>query len=156
MIADLAKEATCTARRWLNANGSADLDNAQHVLDTSIIQWFLTCGELTVSYVGPGPKFQELPVSDEGRHIKKKKLKGKQRNPPPEEMWVEEKHLDGGASILHLGLTIFGRRDLVLDQGSGLGMICGSGEWGGTRINEHTSELTDVHMCVCACVPWAA
>ena len=34
--------------------------------------------------------------------------------------WAEPEHQDGGASILHLGLTLFGRRGLVCRQGLGL------------------------------------
>ena len=34
--------------------------------------------------------------------------------------WEESLHNDGGASILHLGLTLFGRRDLKMLQGNGL------------------------------------
>jgi hypothetical protein len=33
--------------------------------------------------------------------------------------WEEEQHLDGGASILHMGMTIYGRRALICEQGAG-------------------------------------
>ena len=33
--------------------------------------------------------------------------------------WIEPMHQDGGASVLHMGLTLFGRRNLVCTQGSG-------------------------------------
>ena len=34
--------------------------------------------------------------------------------------WAEPEHQDGGASIMHLGLTLYGRRTLACRQGFGL------------------------------------
>ena len=66
--------------------------NGAAFLDTPMSQWLLTCGELAVS--DPGR-------SDQGG------------------CWREAVHLDGGASVLHLGLTLFGRRGLLLMEPDG-------------------------------------
>ena len=54
-------------------------------------QWFASCGELV--FVEPG---------DEERGF-----------------WEEPLHNDGGASVFHMGVTIYGRRDLVCLQPRG-------------------------------------
>jgi hypothetical protein len=66
--------------------------NGQQFLEATFSQWFCSCGELV--FVEPGDTAAGL--------------------------WAEPEHLDGGASIMHLGLTLFGRRNLVCRQGLGL------------------------------------
>ena len=87
------QQAFCTA----NAVAIADADglakamvkpmkdhgnNGEHFLQTSWQQWFLTCGEL--SFVQP-------------RNL-------------DDTYWEEPLHPDGGGSVLHMGLTLYGRR----------------------------------------------
>ncbi len=55
-------------------------------------QWFANCGELCVS----------VPKNADGSY------------------WAEPEHCDGGASVLHLGLTLFGRRHVRCKQGGDL------------------------------------
>jgi hypothetical protein len=55
-------------------------------------QWFSNCGELCVS----------VPKMADGSY------------------WEEPEHKDGGASVLHLGLTLFGRRHVRCSQGGDL------------------------------------
>jgi hypothetical protein len=66
--------------------------NGDHFLQTDFDEWFLTCGELCITKAGD-------------------KTTG---------LWREPRHLDGGASVLHMGLTLFGRRDVICEQGHGL------------------------------------
>ena len=68
-------------------------DNGQHFLGSCMPDWFGTCGELCVS----------AALNSDG-------VTG----------WVEPEHLDGGASIVHMGVTLFGRRELVCQQGPDL------------------------------------
>ena len=65
--------------------------NGLQFLDLGFPQRFASCGELV--FVEPG--------SEEVGY------------------WAEPEHQDGGASIMHLGLTLFGRRALVCRQGFG-------------------------------------
>jgi hypothetical protein len=55
-------------------------------------QWFANCGELCVA----------VPKNADGSY------------------WAEPEHCDGGASVLHLGLTLFGRRHVRCKQGGDL------------------------------------
>ena len=66
--------------------------NGDEFLNLDLSNWFAICGELT--FVEPGGQ-------DTG-------------------FWAEPAHQDGGASILHLGLTLYGRRALACQQGFGL------------------------------------
>ena len=90
-------------KRWLRAfaEGLASMgprddrgstDNATHFLETPIEDWFLTCGHLCVAKI----------------------------RKPCGELWSESHHQDGGASVMHLGLTLWGRRDCVFDEVLGL------------------------------------
>lgn len=65
--------------------------NAQAVLTGDWRTWFLTCGELT---------FSNPVMPDGGR-------------------WEEALHNDGGASVMHMGITVYGRRLLRCVQGDG-------------------------------------
>ena len=65
--------------------------NGQQFLDFSFPQWFAYCGELV--FVEPGSKERGFGVAPE--------------------------HQDGVASIMHLGVTLYGRRTLVCRQGFG-------------------------------------
>jgi hypothetical protein len=89
----MVHEATVETRRQLKNMELTDSipDNVKHFLDTPSKEWFLTCGELCVSNGG------NTTVG----------------------LWSEDKHQDGGMSVLHMGLTLFGRRRLVLEQGAG-------------------------------------
>ena len=65
--------------------------NAEHFVETPIEEWFLTCGHFCVAKV---------------------------RNASGE-LYSEARHQDGGASVLHLGLTLWGRRDCVFEEVAG-------------------------------------
>lgn len=87
-------EARKEAQRWLRSNDEDEADdNVQHLLNTPVTDWFLTCGELCIT-----------------NPIDKK---------DPSGYWREERHQDGGASVLHMGVTVFGRRRVVFEQGEG-------------------------------------
>ena len=66
--------------------------NGEQFLECGFRQWLCSCGEL--SFVEPGS-------AEAG-------------------FWAEAAHQDGGASVMHLGLTLFGRRALTCRQGLGL------------------------------------
>ena len=67
--------------------------NVQHFLNAPWQEWFLACAELCIS---------KAALADGAGY------------------WEEPCHLDGGASVLHMGMTLYGRRDLRLEQGTGL------------------------------------
>ncbi len=94
------------ALRYVNANAFAALDasakiavrqlseedrgrNGDQFLSQNFREWFCSCGELV--FVQPGCKSAGF--------------------------WAEPEHQDGGASILHLGVTLYGRRLLRCRQG---------------------------------------
>ena len=79
-------DAAVAATSGLSADDRGE--NGNHFLTTPAEQWFLTCGEIAVTSLGDSPTG----------------------------LWAEPKHQDGAASVLHLGLTLFGRRDVVFDQ----------------------------------------
>ena len=66
--------------------------NGADFLKFEVHEWFASCGELV--FVEPG---------DVERGF-----------------WAEPEHQDGGGSVMHLGVTLFGRRELVCRQGLGL------------------------------------
>lgn len=66
--------------------------NTEHFLSAPWRDWLLTCAELTVA----------RPQLADG-----------------EPLWEEPEHKDGGASILHMGMTLYGRRDLRCQRGEG-------------------------------------
>jgi len=91
-IAQLSHEARHEALRWLRANGpEGGGKNVQHLVDTPVSAWFLSCGELSI--------------------MNPQDYKGA--------FWSEPKHQDGGASVLHMGITLYGRREVRFDQGEG-------------------------------------
>ena len=102
----LAHLAHVDARRWLRSlreseaeaktkkGKKVDVTNVEHFLETPVTKWFLTCGELCIMEAG----------------CSEASTKG---------LWEEPRHQDGGASVLHMGLTLFGRRDVVFEQGAG-------------------------------------
>jgi hypothetical protein len=66
--------------------------NGVHFLRTPLDQWFAVCGELNITKA----------INEDGSGH-----------------WKEPVHQDGGASILHMGVTLYGRRRLVCHQGFG-------------------------------------
>ena len=66
--------------------------NGDQFLDLSVEEWFAASGELV--FVEPG--------SDETG------------------FWAEPEHQDGGASVMHVGVTLYGRRRCERRQGFGL------------------------------------
>ena len=67
-------------------------DNGKHFLRIDVATWFASCCELHVSNGSQGGL----------------------------EPFKETRHNDGGASVLHLGITLHGRRVCVCEQGDGL------------------------------------
>ena len=67
-------------------------ENVDDFLDSSWREWALSAGELVFT----------------------------QASNSAGEQWSEPEHQDGGASILHLGLTVYGHRELVCQQGEQL------------------------------------
>ena len=63
-------------------------DNGRDFLQTPLNEWALTAAELNVTKAGDATNG----------------------------FWTEPRHTDGGASVLHLGLTLFGRRSVHLEQ----------------------------------------
>lgn len=96
-------EAKIATRRWLRAlerqeerlpaAKKTDTQNVEHFLETPAADWFLTCGELAVTKAGS----EAIGL------------------------WSEPLHQDGAASVLHCGLTVYGKRDVVFLQGEGPG-----------------------------------
>lgn len=65
--------------------------NVMQIYDEHWRDWFLSCCEFTVSN----------PDMGDGS------------------WWEEAPHFDGGASVMHMGLTLYGRRDLRCELGEG-------------------------------------
>ena len=106
-------EAWAKAFRAANADSLADMsarslralagfeaaalgENGAEFVGTPLLEWFATCGELCISAASnkdaaTGPNTAAT-------------------------CWSEPQHQDGGASVLHLGVTLFGRRKLVCHQ----------------------------------------
>lgn len=63
-------------------------------------EWMLTCGELAFTRAEPSGGEE-----------------------PSGQWWAEAEHNDGGASVLHTGLTLFGNRHLAFRQGEGFACI---------------------------------
>jgi hypothetical protein len=99
----LVAELGAAARVAVGKISCQDRDtNGQHVMDTPVRDWFLTCGELNITNACP---VASSPTAS---------------SPAASEPWEEPLHQDGGASILHMGLTVYGRRDVRFVQGPGL------------------------------------
>jgi len=86
-------QAAATVVRKLGA--AALGENGADFLHTPLNEWLLTCGELCISRAG-----------GEG-----------------EDMWNEPRHKDGGGSVLHLGITLFGKRLLRCEQADGQDIV---------------------------------
>ena len=84
----LARLQSAAKRVCYRFNSETRGQNGQAFLDTPFEQWFCTCAELVIS----------RPSLPDGSY------------------WVEPRHRDGGASVLHMGMTLFGRRTLRCEQ----------------------------------------
>jgi hypothetical protein len=86
--------------------------NGEHFLTTPVSEWFLTCGELSILNAGEasGPNATASGASS----------RESADTCVASGLWEEPQHQDGGASILHMGITIFGRRDVRFIQGKDL------------------------------------
>ena len=142
LIQGMVQVAAQGARR-LTAPEQAN-PNVQHFLKTPASEWLLTCGELTFSNPTPGWK-AAVPSKRRKRSSKPPAAEG---SPPegssqgsspggplvgssqgsspgglaPEAAagwWEEPEHQDGGASILHMAMTLYGSRRLRGQQGLG-------------------------------------
>ena len=90
--------------------------NGDDFLAASVEEWCASCGEL--AFVEPGSQ-------EEG-------------------FWAEPEHLDGGASILHLGMTLYGRRLLECRTGGGLPDVVLENTPGTVYIGQLTGPLHQV------------
>ena len=84
-------------------------DNARHFLTSDWGDWLLTCGELVVS--NPRP---------ETSHRDRITASALSASTDEHSWWAEPFHTDGGASMLHMGLTLYGRRTCRFEQGPDL------------------------------------
>ena len=64
--------------------------NGADFVGTPLLEWFATCGEMCLSAA---------------------------TNKDVATRWSEDKRQDGGGSVVHVGITLLGRRDLVCDRG---------------------------------------
>ena len=105
--------AALSARSLRAVRGLEDTElgeNGRDFVGTPLLEWFATCGELCISAalnkdVATSPNIAAT-------------------------CWSEPPHQDGGASVLHMGVTLFGRRKLVCHQGSDLPpveLVCSPG-----------------------------
>jgi hypothetical protein len=101
--------------------------NGQHVIDTPVRDWFLTCGELNISNANPTASSSTAS------------------SPAASDPWEEPFHQDGGASILHMGLTVYGRRDVRFVQGPGLPDIAVRNVPGSVYFGQVTGAQHQVH-----------
>ncbi len=101
-LQDLVHTTVVNTRRFLKEHDLADSvpNNVQHFLTIPVKQWFLTCGELCVSNGPDASQKTNTPSAVPG-------------------LWSEDRHQDGGMSVLHMGLILYGRRRLVMEQGDG-------------------------------------
>ena len=81
--------------------------NGEDFLKTPFELWFLSAGELHVTH----------NATSAGGFAPKALKSGGSEPQDSHECWKEPLHNDGGASILHLGLTLYGRRDVRFIQG---------------------------------------
>ena len=104
--------------------------NVAHFARTAVTDWFLTCAEMHISH--PAPRSPELSSAgssraprrssegpEEPQDAKTKRRKEATTQASPEAWWVEPAHLDGAASVMHMGITLYGRRRLRCVQGKG-------------------------------------
>jgi hypothetical protein len=80
-------------------------DNGQDFLDSPFTEWLLTCGEVT---------FTRAEVTEREAEANKQ-LPPEERIEVIDNHWAEERHQDGGASVCHMSLTLWGRRRVVCD-----------------------------------------
>ena len=73
--------------------------NVRQFCETLVSEWFLTCGEVF---------FVRVPAPSDGDAE------------DPDFVFDEAPHVDGAASIMHMGITLFGRRMLRCEQGASL------------------------------------
>ena len=86
----MAWQATFRARKLPEA--ASGQSNVEHFLGASVRDWFLTCGEIQLTRAGDGKD---------------------------EALWEEDAHNDGAGSVLHMGVTLWGRRAVRFEQGEG-------------------------------------
>ncbi len=117
--ADSLAELESQAKRAVSRMNPKEIgDNGQHFVDTPLLEWFATCGELCLS----------APVGSDVATC-----------------WSEPEHCDGGASIVHMGVTWFGRRELVCQQGSDLPPITLTCLPGSVYVGGLTGPVHQVH-----------
>lgn len=151
MVANIASSSNCAlslaallpaprVRAWLRAfrvaNGQALSDmqaaatlavrrlrkdtwgnNGQHFLDSSLEEWFCTAGELCVMRAD----------NEDGS------------------FWEEPRHRDGAASVLHMGVTLYGRRRLRCEQNEGLPDVVLDNAPGTVYLGQLTGPWHQVH-----------
>lgn len=107
LVTKLACNARVVAKQWLKDHEGEEAANVKHFLACEVQDWFLSCGEMCVSNA-------VLPSG---------------------EMWHEPRHQDGGASVLHMGVTLYGCRTCRLEQSDGRQLRALPGTtWDGTTL----------------------
>lgn len=103
--------------------------NGDHFLEADFDSWFLSCAEIHF-------------INAEG--FLRKEASSPKEQGASETLWEEGLHNDGGASILHMGLTLYGRRDVRFLQGSGLPDVLVSQEPGSVYLGGVTGARHQV------------
>ena len=98
--------------------------NVRQFCETLVSEWFLTCGEVFFVRV-PGPSDGDAE--------------------DPDHVFDEGKHLDGAASVMHMGITLFGRRRLRCEQGASLPDVIVDNVPGHVYMGGMTGPLHQVH-----------
>jgi hypothetical protein len=114
--APLAVLVATARRRLARMTKEEQGKNGNHFLETDMDEWCLTSGELNVLRPGSG-----------------------------DDLWAEPEHLDGGASVLHMGVTLFGRRHIRCVQGDGLPEIFLPCKPGSVYMGQLTGPLHQVY-----------
>jgi hypothetical protein len=107
--------ATCR-RRLCRMSKEMQGKNGIHFLETDMDEWCLTSAEMSVSRAGSG-----------------------------DDLWSEPEHMDGGASVLHMGMTLFGRRHIRCVQGEGLPEVFVPCRPGSVYMGQFTGPLHQEH-----------
>ena len=83
--------------------------NGQHFLDTELLHWLLVNAEV------------HFTIAEKKGGLLRSTSKGlpKKRAKVDSVFWEEPEHNDGAASMLHVGITLYGERDVIFQQGEG-------------------------------------
>ena len=107
-----------SSQKAVSALGEEDIgNNGHHMLDTPWVEWFCSCGELCIMQAG---------CEASG-------------------FWTEPLHQDGGASVVHIGITLYDRRDLRFIQGKDMADVSVDNGPGTVYFGQVTGAEHQVH-----------